>query len=326
MRDFRNIGIGTDFEFKSYILDKQLGKNIEWYDKSGNKYSLVNGYLVITSSDGFNNNDYSIADYINDIPSDSNLIVILNIISEQNVIELFNTLFDILSTKDINRKVIINITNLKFNEKTKLVFDNLDNNVKISSMLDDNLKENNLLSNESFESWMLNCDEERFKMLLQKLSANTLARIKRMREIASNFYRRTPLPIKKASNLEKTVFAFKWCIANINYDFSAVNSDGSLKIDKEDSKNPIYTLEHKKGVSEGRAKLLKLFLNNFYMQVPCFLVRGTVNDKQHIWNEVLMEDDTTVEFDLSNQINKVSNSHLELEMYTQKENGKVKKL
>jgi hypothetical protein len=146
-----------------------------------------------------------------------------------------------------------------------------------------------------------------------------------MREICFNFYRRTPQQLKNASNLEKTVYAYKWIGANIGYDFSANNIDGSIKADRLDSQDPIFTLEHRKGTSVGKSRALKLFLNNFYMKVPCFLVNGKVGDKEHTWNEILLEDDTSVEFDLSNQNNKQTTNHNELTIYNDSLNNEYTK-
>ena len=107
--------------------------------------------------------------------------------------------------------------------------------------------------------------------------------------------------------------------------FQAHNSDGTIKNDKLDSKDPICTVGNRKGSAEGRARLFKLVLNNYYMKVPCFLVKGTSSNLEHTWNEVLMEDNTTVEFDLSNKENKVSINHDELDMYIGKKD-KIKTL
>ena len=326
MIDLREIARGTDYEFDMYNLStgSKYGINNEWHDKKGNNYILTKNYLIITANEYFQNDGYSIVNYINDIPE--NLNVLLNIKSENNILNGFNMLFDLLTSNNINKKVFVNITNIKLNEKSDFHIDNLNKNVKITSMLDDELKENYLVSNESFESWMLNCEEERFKLLLQSLTIDTCSRIKRMREIASNFYRRTPLQLKKANNLEKAVYAYKWFSANISYDYQAHNSDGIVKQDRSDSKDPICTAGNRKGTYEGRARLFKLVLNNYYMNVPCFLVKGTSSNLEHTWNEVLMEDNTTVEFDLSNKQDKVSIVHDELDSYLNNKQDKVKTL
>ena len=57
------------------------------------------------------------------------------------------------------------------------------------------------------------------------------------------------------------------------------------------------------------------------MKVPCFLVNGKVGNKQHTWNEILLEDDSTVEFDLSNQNNKLTTDHNELAVYNESLNN-----
>ena len=323
---YRNIGKGTDYEFDSYDMKSNiLGSN--WFDKIGNEYILSKNLLTIYINSELNDSKYTIINYINDIPENEKLDIVFKFDNLKENILIFNSLCNILSLVDSKRNIVIDITNLIFSENAELNFDSLKSNVKISSMLNNKLEEKYNFSNLYFESWMMNCDEERFSVLIQKLTPNTLARIKRMREICTNFYRRTPVQIKNAKNLEKTIYAYKWISANIGYDFSANNSDGTLKPDRVDSQDPILTLEHKKGTSVGKSRLLKLLLNNHYMKVPCFLVNGKVGNKQHTWNEILLEDDSTVEFDLSNQNNKLTTDHNDLAVYNESlNNGYTKRL
>ena len=75
---------------------------------------------------------------------------------------------DITASSDA-RNIVIDITNLIFSENAELNFDSLKSNVKISSMLNNKLEEKYNFSNLYFESWMMNCDEERFSVLIQTL-------------------------------------------------------------------------------------------------------------------------------------------------------------
>ena len=58
--------------------------------------------------------------------------------------------------------------------------------------------------------------------------------------------------------------------------------------------------------------MLKLLLNNYYMKVPCFLVKGMSGRLQHTWNEIILEDDSVIDLDISKQNNRIANNHNEL--------------
>lgn len=57
----------------------------KWYDKQGYHYILKDNTLIVKSNEYFSDSGYSIVDYINDIPSNINLNVILRLKSENNV-------------------------------------------------------------------------------------------------------------------------------------------------------------------------------------------------------------------------------------------------
>ena len=320
----KQIGKGTTYEFKNQriftpmpprngtIKEPDRIIDNEWYDKSGNCYKLYNNTLYITAYDYFPNNGYSIIDYINEIPEEFNLTIMLRIMSKTNEIAGLNMLLNLLSTYHTRKRVVIDITDMDFCEKVALDIDNLPDNVKIASLIDHDLNENYIFSNQSFECWAMNSNEENFGLLVSKLTANTRKRIIRMREICRNFYGFTPSNIKIASNKEKTLFAYEWCLRNIEYDVHALNSDGTLRNDRKDSQDPIITFDRRKGVCEGRARLLKLLLNNYYMQVPCFLVKGMSGRLQHTWNEIIMENGSIIDLDISKLGNRIANNHSEL--------------
>ena len=236
----------------------------------------------------------------------------LKIKTKPNEVAGFNILCNLLSTYPTNRKIIIDITDMEFCEKISLDIENLPNNVNISSLIDRNLSENFIFSNQSFESYALNCNDKNFRILLSKLTPKSCERINKMRGICANFYRYSSNIIKNADRKQKALFAYNWCCYNIKYDMSAINNDGTLRYDRKDSQDPIITFDKRKGVCEGRARLLKLLLNNFYMQVPCFLVKGMSGNLQHTWNEILLEDGTIIDLDISKQRTRTANNHSEL--------------
>jgi len=299
----------------------------DWFDKNGNEYILSKNILTICINNEINGNGYTVVDYINEIPDSIKLDIVLRVSSSKEGILQFNSLCELFKSISPKRNVVIDITNLKIGENEELIFDSLIQNVKISSILNNLFEEKYNFSNKFFESWMMNCNDERFNLLIQKLTPNTMSRIKRLREICSNFYRRTPQQLKNGKNFEKAVYAYKWISANIGYDFSANNLDGTIKEDRVDSQDSILTLEHKKGTSIGKSRVLKLFLNNYYMKVLCFLVNGEVGNKKHTWNEIVLEDESIIEFDLSNQNSKVAVEHDELAVYNESlNNGYTKRL
>lgn len=126
------------------------------------------------------------------------------------------------------------------------------------------MEEKDEFSNESFESWSLNCSDQNFGLLITKLTLKTAQRIFSLRKIALNFYMFAPNNIKNGTNEDKIKFAYKWCCDNIEYDITATEPDGSLKFDRKDSQDPILTFKRRKGVCVGRTKLLKALLNNCY--------------------------------------------------------------
>lgn len=326
----KEIGKGTLYEFDKHrikfplpsthgnlISEKPSIIENEWFDKSGQHYYLKDKTLFITAKDYFQEDGYNIVDYINSIPKDSGITINLKINSSPNEVAGFNILCNLLSTYPTSNNIILNITEMKFNENINLYIDNLPDNVKITSMLDVNSKEENyIFSSESFENWALNCSEAKFKLLLDKLTINSRNRIYRLREISLNFYRFFPDSIKTANDEEKIKYIYNWCCNNIKYDMTAVNQDGTLKETRRDSQDPIITFDRRCGVCEGRAKLLKALLNNYYNKIHCFLVKGMSGRLQHTWNEILLENGSILDLDISKQANRIADNHDELEIFS----------
>ncbi len=288
----------------------------EWHDKSGNKYKIHGNTLCITARDYFLDEGYSIVDYINQLPQ--GLTVILKINSKANELAGYNMLFNQLSVYPVNKNVVVDMTKLEFSELATFDIERLPDNVKITTLFSD-LIETDVVSNYDFESWALNTSEQDFNLLLTKLTPKTARRVIVMRKIALNFYRSCPSKIKAGSNETKVNFAYQWCCNNIRYDSSAINGDGSLKWDRKDSQDPVLTYNKREGVCEGRARLLKLFLNNYYMKVPCFLVKGIFKTPSgnipHAWNEAILDNGTVIDLDISKLARREAQSHDELNRF-----------
>ena len=110
----------------------ESNKNI-WYDKQRIKYSLKRNTLTITSNDYFSE---TIIDYINAIPANLNLDIILEINTSLNETAGFNMLCDAFSRIPTNREVILNITNMRFGNGVALNIESLPSNVKVSNVID----------------------------------------------------------------------------------------------------------------------------------------------------------------------------------------------
>ena len=289
----------------------ESNKNI-WYDKQRIKYSLKRNTLTITSNDYFSE---TIIDYINAIPANLNLDIILEINTSLNETAGFNMLCDAFSRIPTNREVILNITNMRFGNGVALNIESLPSNVKVSNVIDNKeQQELPFYGDNSFDYWILNCNDRDYETVISKLTPKSRQRAIKLRNIAFNFYRFVPEEIKKASIKEKSDYTYHWCCQNIEYDFGGTMPDGSFNYERRDTQDPIMTFERRKGVCAGRAALLKILLNNYYMRVPCFLTLGMAENLQHEWNEVIDENGAVFEYDISKQRNKTRKFHDDFEM------------
>lgn len=273
-----------------------------WYDKMGVCYKLINNSLFISANDFL---PETIVDYINSIPNNLNLNIIISINSRPNEVAGFNMLCNALSRIPSNKEITLNIGELRTGIGCSLEIENLPPNVKISNCIDiDKGKEERPFFGEnSFDWWALHCDESNFKILLSKLTDSARVRAENLRRIAFNFYKFTPDSIKSANDEVKCKFAYEWCCANIQYDLEGTMPDGTLNYSRRDTQDPIVTFNKGKGICAGRASLLKLLLNNYYMKTPVFLVHGMAGRLQHVWNELITADGKSIFFDISKSKN-----------------------
>ena len=320
----KNVGIGTPHEYshnqvyasslpprKSIQINIEQKSNLQynkniWYDKIGICYKLIDNNLIITAKDFF---PETIVDYINALPN--NLNIILSIMTRPNEMAGLNMLCSLLSRTSLNKSIILDISNLKMGIGCSLEIENLPTNVKISNCVNiSNGKEDNPFFGEnSFDWWALHCIENNFKILLSKLTENAKKRAEDLRKIAYNFYRFVPENIKSSNSKVKCDFVYKWCCANIHYDFEGTMPDGSFNFNRRDTQDPIVTFNRRKGVCAGRSRLLKVLLNNYYMKTPIFLVRGLAGIQQHEWNELIADDGESIVFDISKMPNLSSVNH-----------------
>lgn len=279
-----------------------------WFDKIGIRYCLSNNNLFISAKEQI---PESIIDYINAIPNNLDIKVIITIDANVNEVAGFNALCSALTYKKCNKEIILNVSDLRFGLGCTLEIDKLPMNVKISNCIDltKRCELQSFYGENSFDWWALHCSDENFKILISKLTDVAKKRAMNLRKIAYNFYRSLPDAIKKANNKEKCDFVYEWCCRNISYDTSGTIGDGSLNYDRRDTQDPIVTFNKRKGVCAGRARLLKVLLNNCYMKVPIFLVHGMAGKLQHEWNELITDDGKSIFYDISKMPNLSNDFH-----------------
>ena len=54
------------------------------------------------------------------------------------------------------------------------------------------------------------------------------------------------------------------------------------------------------------------------MKVPCYTVKGKAGRLEHVWNEILLEDGSILDLDISKQNNRVLRDQRELTICTSK--------
>ena len=293
----------------SFSLQKQIIQNV-WYDQCGINYSYLqeNNILRICAMEFF---PETIVDYINSIPSSLKTNIVLEIRCGSMETAGFNMLCDLLSRLKTSRSIIIDMSNMKFGYGTTLDIEKLPHNVKISNVINAKGKEDDFYSENSVDWWGLNLNDADFEIYMSKMTLAAAKRALELRKIAHFVYEHLKVfGIDNLSITEKTQLVYDWCqgkfdnsVGKIFYDTESTLADGSLNINCRYSQDPIETFKRKKGVCAGRARLLKVILNNYYMKVPCFLVKGMAGRLQHEWNEIIDENGHSIFFDLSEQSN-----------------------
>lgn len=326
----KNVGKGTNFEYDHNAVYMPLPRrrgletqetdsariiDNEWYDKTGNKYELQSDYLTIIPKNPITENAYSIMDYINEFPGSitNNIIIKLDAVGFEP--SDVNVLCNSIRSCTTDKRIVIDFSLVSFSEHSDLDLKNLPQNVKLSVLKYE--EDNSYLDtiNKYFEEWIVNQSEEKFVKIMSNLTPNLKLRLFETRKIIKDFYDKTPSRIVNGDIMTKSNYVYNWCCQNIKYDKSATNQDGTLADGRRDSQDPLNTIKRKKGVCAGRARLAKLLLNNYLMKVPCFCVGGMADRLQHEWNEVLLENGTIYDFDISKKSHRIANDHKEYQMY-----------
>ena len=196
-------------------------------------------------------------------------------------VSIFNELCRELNRQGLNKNAIIYLMNDTPIKKLQwLDFELLPNNVKVSN----NEKEDMYPQDNAFDWWLLWLNSQDFNTVVSKLTPIVAKRSREMRSIV-DMLKKYPRLLRKSS-LEKTNIIFDVLSRCTKYDYSATNNDGTLKDNAHYSQDPLYTYKNGTGVCAGRARLMRVLLNNYLMQVECFLASGMYGPLQHEWNEV----------------------------------------
>ena len=269
-------------EYNSEYNSVQVNKNnvFEWKDKLNIKYNYhVNEPKTIFIDIDGNGIPSKIINHINSFQNiDTAIIKLRGELYDSN---MMNHIFSIINKTIINKTIIFDLSDVRINSKIRMEIDSLPNNI-LFSMYDDNKKYEDNPKNEETPSdicwWAMNLNDNDFMAFCEHTTPETKDYILKMRKVAYGFYNqvKTVTPrMRKLSEQDKANIAYKWITSNIAY-----NSD-------EDYDDPLNVIYHQKGDCKGKSKLLKLLLNNYYMKVPCYIVKGqTITGKDHTWNEV----------------------------------------
>ena len=83
------------------------------------------------------------------------------------------------------------------------------------------------------------------------------------------------------------------------YDMTIVGKHGEYTGATSVGSTALGTYERGAGVCSGRSKLIKLYTNNFGLEIPCYLAGGKHGSLDHMWNEYIDERGNVIEYDAS---------------------------
>lgn len=268
--------------------------NNHWYDQFKISYELIENKLIIS-------NISSIETLLKHIDKISSEVEIHFIVDDCKV---FNELANALSKYPTNKNIVINIMHdYYFNKNRRLDFEIIPDNVKVSNITYYNGKydDSKYFTENSFDWWGLWLNDTDYECVRNKLTPMAKERFESFRSIAYNFYKNYFESGVELSDKEKTDFVYEWLLENTTYDGGATNQDGTLVEGERGTmaQDPIATFKNKKGVCAGRARLMKILLNNRFMKVNCYLVDGNHGKLQHQWNEVYIKNLGILYYDTS---------------------------
>lgn len=203
--------------------------------------------------------------------------------------------------KKINNKsdMLININKtVLIGSKVLLDLDDLSDNIKLNVLPNEGIK------NGEFYNWFINLNEKDFNVIKNHISPEIVKlSIIEERIVCKDFYDKLSkyYDLSLMSRRRKMDLVFDIIRNNVKYDKSMVAPDGSFRTDVDRSVvvDPVKVYRGKKGVCYGRSRLVKLLLNNSYMNVECYVAECIANGYEHEWNEFIDDDGLVYSYDLS---------------------------
>ena len=240
-------------------------------DKKGNLYNIEDNKLIRIGLKDFSDNLGNIINKWKDYT------IILNVDSVDSFNKLCSFLKEIPSREN---DIIIDLSTLEGLKKDdKLNIEYLPAYAYVTSH---NLSYPTIQESESpidnknvsdFSTWILWLDDRDFGNIMNNLLQNCKRHCLSERVIAKQFY--SKFAINSLLDNDKVEQMVNWCTKNVN------NSD------TDDS---VLTYRTHNGSALGKAKLLKLLLNNMYTKIECNVECGYLNGNPHAWNVIKLND------------------------------------
>lgn len=224
-----------------------------------------------------------------------NVIIFLSNYDAKSMRELLYSVSNYITN---NNNILLNLMNLNIKKGEYIPFGMLPQNIKIDVCSHCNTPPHDM------QTWFSNLSDENFQSVYNKIyQDNQAAALRDERDIARNVYLQLSrkYDFSKMSSTEKMDFMYEWVQNNFEYDMSLVGPDGNYKsdIDRSLGYDPVKVFARGKGTCTGRSRLLKILLNNPYMNVDCYTVAGNIGSLPHEWNEFIDENGQVWEYDLS---------------------------
>lgn len=193
------------------------------------------------------------------------------------------------------KNIKLNLINIETNYSICLDFSSLGPNTMIYFTDKPNLSS-------SFNTYLINGYEEMINEALIHLETETKTRIIEERNIQESFIK----DLKQTMAMhDKSVYEYnKDELMDLIFNYVRNHYPNEYIISKEfipeSYNNTAYmTYKNNKGTPEGRSKLIKLYTNNKYLNIPCYLVTGKYGKVEHIWNEFISPNGDIIEYDSS---------------------------
>ena len=299
--------MSSDKMIESFMSEIDISKtsdndleNNSFIDIFGNRYKFytLKGENIVSVT--FLSDDFDIDYYLELLKKLGEKTVIEFSFSDSCDCDKVNEVIDVLHEYPIERKVFLDVRKVKFSHFDKIGLEKLDENTKITCMGVVNEYRNTPIHKEcSFEWWFLHNfpNDEKFYRKFGNVTGDKLFKLYWM---VSMFKKNNP-DILNMTVKEKCERAYLYIKKNFTkkkiFNFSNKTGDkGSSAIDVYKKMN---------GDSFGYSSLMKCFLNNQYIGVPCYLVDCNYNGDEHELCQISTLVGDEYYYDLKNDVNGV---------------------